>query len=349
MTPTDPLPLRGKTVVVTGLPPLERVLAEQAVAQLGGTVPAADAVLRREDPPVACVAGCVYTGRYAACASLQLPTPVPVVKPSWLRACLEAKRLVPTEGHALGPLAGLVVSLTGGHPDDKRRISEALERAGAFYSADLTRRCTHLVVVRGRGTTAAAADEEAAAATAAVAAAAAATTTKKQAAAAAPAPPLRLPPPPSRDLPRLDPPSKKERYARHWGVPVLWDSWVAAATQQPRYSRSLEREHFVPKAAIGAAAAEAHAAGAAAGFGGGAGGAGGSTRGRGGTTSKEEEEEDSMFLDGCRVFLTGTSGAAERRALLSALRQGGATLKRALLPGNAVTHAVVGEFFFLVF
>jgi hypothetical protein len=62
--------------------------------------------------------------------------------------------------------------------------------------------------------------------------------------------------------------------------------------------------------------------------------------------SRAESEEDAMVLDGCRVFLTGTSGAAERRGLLAALRQGGATLERALLPGNAVTHAVVGELVF---
>ena len=90
----DPLPLHGKTVVVTGLRSRERERMEKAVAQLGGTVPPADAVLRREDPPVACVAGSVNTARYAACAGLLLPMPVPVVKPSWLRACLEAKKLV---------------------------------------------------------------------------------------------------------------------------------------------------------------------------------------------------------------------------------------------------------------
>ena len=94
MANPDPLPLRGKTVVVTGLRSRERERREKAVAQLGGTVPAPDAVLRREDPPVACVAGSVSTARYAACASLLLPMPVPVVKPSWLRACLEAKKLV---------------------------------------------------------------------------------------------------------------------------------------------------------------------------------------------------------------------------------------------------------------
>ena len=87
-------PLLGKTVVVTGLRQRERERMEKAVVQLGGTVPAPDAVLRREDPPVACVAGSVLTARYAACASLLLPMPVPVVKPSWIRACLEAKKLV---------------------------------------------------------------------------------------------------------------------------------------------------------------------------------------------------------------------------------------------------------------
>jgi hypothetical protein len=58
---------------------------EKAVAELGGTVPAADAVLNRQDPPVACVAGSVSTARYAACASLLLPMPVPkpTKAPSW--------------------------------------------------------------------------------------------------------------------------------------------------------------------------------------------------------------------------------------------------------------------------
>lgn len=91
---TSNLPLQGKTVVVTGLRSRERERMEKAVAQLGGTVPPPDAVLKREDPPVACVAGSVATARYAACASLLLPIPVPAVKPSWLRACLEAKKLV---------------------------------------------------------------------------------------------------------------------------------------------------------------------------------------------------------------------------------------------------------------
>jgi len=202
------LPLHGMTVVVTGLRSRERDRVEKAVAELGGTVPAADAVLNRQDPPVACVAGSVSTARYAACASLLLPMPVPVVKPSWLRACVEAKKLVrerldggrervgeeentfsrhidrhrhqngcashaalsfdahpPSrtstsllplppqvpfdKKHALGPLAGLRICLTGGTGEDKRPIAQALERAGAFYSGDLTRDCTHLVVVRG--------------------------------------------------------------------------------------------------------------------------------------------------------------------------------------------------------
>ena len=47
MANPDPLPLRGKTVVVTGLRSRERERMEKAVAQLGGTVPAPDAVLRR--------------------------------------------------------------------------------------------------------------------------------------------------------------------------------------------------------------------------------------------------------------------------------------------------------------
>lgn len=94
MAATSTLPLAGKTVVVTGLRSRERDRVEKLVTSLGGTVPAADVVLRRDDPPVACIAGTVDSARYSAVVSLLLPVPVPVVKPSWIRACSDAKKLV---------------------------------------------------------------------------------------------------------------------------------------------------------------------------------------------------------------------------------------------------------------
>ena len=152
---------------------------------------------------------------------------------------------VPTAGHLLGPLAGLRVCLTGGTTEDKRPIVQALERAGALHYPDLTRDCTHLVVVRELSPTTA---------TAATAAAAANDNNTNS---FAPAPLLQLPPPPSMYLPRQDIPSNKERYARQWDLPVLWDSWVAAAAARPRYSRSLEKDHLVPESSSVSAAAAA--------------------------------------------------------------------------------------------
>jgi hypothetical protein len=47
--------------------------------------------------------------------------------------------------HRLGPLSGLLISVSGFVSNHRQQLADAITAAGATFSADLYKSCTHLV------------------------------------------------------------------------------------------------------------------------------------------------------------------------------------------------------------
>ncbi|KAH7331041.1 hypothetical protein KP509_20G013000 [Ceratopteris richardii] len=69
----------------------------------------------------------------------------PVLKIDWLFQCWHEKRLVPYEPFRLPPFAGLTICATNIPLDERKEIEDACILNGGSYSADLTKKCTHLI------------------------------------------------------------------------------------------------------------------------------------------------------------------------------------------------------------
>ena len=54
----------------------------------------------------------------------------------------------PYEDYAAGVFQGLVLSLSGGSPQAKKEMIDLVKQQGGSYLAELTRECTHLVIMQ---------------------------------------------------------------------------------------------------------------------------------------------------------------------------------------------------------
>ncbi|KAI5394351.1 hypothetical protein KIW84_061149 [Lathyrus oleraceus] len=69
----------------------------------------------------------------------------PIVTYEWLKQCSDEHRVVPQESYKVLPFSGLKICVTG-IPADKRKEMETLTlQNGGKYSAELTKKCTHLI------------------------------------------------------------------------------------------------------------------------------------------------------------------------------------------------------------
>ena len=55
---------------------------------------------------------------------------------------------VPFADFVLGPLAGLVISTSGGNSREKAELRELVVQAGGTYSPQFDKTCTHLLIKR---------------------------------------------------------------------------------------------------------------------------------------------------------------------------------------------------------
>ncbi|KAH9307356.1 hypothetical protein KI387_035267 [Taxus chinensis] len=69
----------------------------------------------------------------------------PVVNIDWLHQCWREHRLVPHEPYRMLPFTGLTICATGIPPDERKHIEGLIIKYGGHYSADLTKKCTHLL------------------------------------------------------------------------------------------------------------------------------------------------------------------------------------------------------------
>ncbi|KAJ4795230.1 DNA topoisomerase 2-binding protein 1 [Rhynchospora pubera] len=69
----------------------------------------------------------------------------PIISITWLDHCWMQHRIVPHEPYRLLPFTGLTICVTKIPLDERRQIGKMIEENGGQYSADLTKKCTHLV------------------------------------------------------------------------------------------------------------------------------------------------------------------------------------------------------------
>ncbi|XP_016899871.2 uncharacterized protein LOC103487611 isoform X2 [Cucumis melo] len=69
----------------------------------------------------------------------------PIVSFSWLQQCWIEHRVVPQEGYRVLPFSGLNISVSRIPAGERKEMEKLILQNGGRYSADLTRKCTHLI------------------------------------------------------------------------------------------------------------------------------------------------------------------------------------------------------------
>lgn len=62
-------------------------------------------------------------------------------------ACMQ----VPFKGHELKTFTGIIASISGAYAKEKGKYAELLKQFGGVYSPELTRQCSHLIIMRRHG------------------------------------------------------------------------------------------------------------------------------------------------------------------------------------------------------
>ncbi|PWA68877.1 BRCT domain-containing protein [Artemisia annua] len=71
----------------------------------------------------------------------------PIVLESWLQQCWKEHRVVPHESYRVPPFSGLTISVTQVPPAERKEIEELIIQNGGRYSAELTKKITHLCLL----------------------------------------------------------------------------------------------------------------------------------------------------------------------------------------------------------
>ncbi|XP_073012822.1 uncharacterized protein [Typha latifolia] len=69
----------------------------------------------------------------------------PIVDMNWLNQCWNEHRVVPQEPYRILPFTGLTICVTRIAADERKEIAKMIVQNGGQYSADLTKKCTHLI------------------------------------------------------------------------------------------------------------------------------------------------------------------------------------------------------------
>uniref|UniRef100_A0A6B2L559 BRCT domain-containing protein n=1 Tax=Arcella intermedia TaxID=1963864 RepID=A0A6B2L559_9EUKA len=70
---------------------------------------------------------------------------IPILSPEWVKECWRSEKLVPIKEYLLKPFAGCAVSVTGLSAATRNEIQRLIKEYGGEYTANLTKRCTHLI------------------------------------------------------------------------------------------------------------------------------------------------------------------------------------------------------------
>ncbi|XP_022768095.1 DNA topoisomerase 2-binding protein 1-A isoform X2 [Durio zibethinus] len=69
----------------------------------------------------------------------------PIVTIHWLYQCWSEHRIVPQESYRVLPFSGLTICVTRIPADERKEIEKLIIQNGGKYSAELTKKCTHLI------------------------------------------------------------------------------------------------------------------------------------------------------------------------------------------------------------
>uniref|UniRef100_A0A1S3E5C7 DNA topoisomerase 2-binding protein 1-A n=2 Tax=Cicer arietinum TaxID=3827 RepID=A0A1S3E5C7_CICAR len=69
----------------------------------------------------------------------------PIVTYEWLKQCSDEHRVVPQESYKVLPFSGLKICVTGIPADKRKEMEKLILQNGGKYSAELTKKCTHLI------------------------------------------------------------------------------------------------------------------------------------------------------------------------------------------------------------
>ncbi|XP_052203477.1 uncharacterized protein LOC127808852 [Diospyros lotus] len=75
----------------------------------------------------------------------------PIVTLSWLHQCWKEHRVVPQESYRVLPFSGLTICVTRIPADERRQVEKLVVQNGGKYSAELTKKCTHLICQAAEG------------------------------------------------------------------------------------------------------------------------------------------------------------------------------------------------------
>ncbi|XP_057790006.1 uncharacterized protein LOC131006872 [Salvia miltiorrhiza] len=69
----------------------------------------------------------------------------PMLTIDWLEQCWKEHRVVPQEPYRVLPFAGLTICVSGIPADERKEVEKLVVQNGGIYSAELTKRCSHLI------------------------------------------------------------------------------------------------------------------------------------------------------------------------------------------------------------
>lgn len=131
------LAMDGVKVLASGFDMDEKVKIEQMVTAMGGVLQTKASVDVRF-----VVVKNVSAAKYKWALNVLKK---PIVTINWLYQCWNEHRVVPQESYRVLPFSGLTICVTRIPADKRKEIEKLIIQNGGKYSAELTKKCTHLI------------------------------------------------------------------------------------------------------------------------------------------------------------------------------------------------------------
>ncbi|MED6135396.1 hypothetical protein PIB30_046058 [Stylosanthes scabra] len=131
------LAMDGVKVLASGFDTNEKVKIEEIVTEMGGVLHTKTSL----DLNFVIVKN-VLAAKYKWALNILKK---PIVTYEWLKKCSEEHRVVPQEPYKVLPFSGLTICVTGIPADKRKEIEQLSLQNGGKYSAELTKKCTHLI------------------------------------------------------------------------------------------------------------------------------------------------------------------------------------------------------------
>ncbi|KAK7275609.1 hypothetical protein RIF29_16728 [Crotalaria pallida] len=131
------LAMDGVKLLASGFDTDEKVKIEELVTEMGGVLHAKPSL----DLNFVIVKNVLAAKYKWALNNLKKP----ILTYEWLKKCSDEHRVVPQESYKVLPFSGLTICVTGIPADKRREMGQLILQNGGKYSAELTKKCTHLI------------------------------------------------------------------------------------------------------------------------------------------------------------------------------------------------------------